>query len=66
MRNKKDVIETRNCPECNANLRIMYTEKNEEKGGYDILAHCEHCHRDWEWYQDPNGHAHEMQRHFWG
>lgn len=66
MRKTKTSIEPRNCPNCNTQLRIMYTEKDTKQGGVDVLAHCECCHRDWKWYQDATGLAHEMHRHFWG
>lgn len=54
------------CPECGRELRIMHTAENTEKGGFDVLAHCEGCLRDWKWYRDPEGQSHELQRHFWG
>ena len=54
------------CPHCNKELRVMYTSENKEKGGIDVIAHCENCLRDWAWHRDSTGRSHEMQRHFWG
>ena len=54
------------CPNCGHELRVMCASENKENGGHDVLAHCEHCHMDYEWTTDSSGSVGQVSRHYFG
>ena len=58
-------IDRLDCQECHMPLRIMRTTDCDD-GGCDVIGHCVHCLRDWQWHCDKQGWATAMQRFFHG
>ena len=57
----------RACPACGMPLEIMNVADNQHRpGGFDVIAHCENCLSDYEWFRDKDGNDSEMKRYFFG
>ena len=55
------------CPACGMPLEIMSMADNQHRpGGFDVIAHCENCLSDYEWFRDKDGDDSEMKRYFFG
>ena len=57
----------RPCPACGMPLEIMNVADNQRRpGGFDVIAHCENCLSDYEWFRDKDSNDSEMKRYFFG
>ena len=55
------------CPACGMPLEIMSMADNQHRpGGFDVIAHCENCLSDYEWFREKDGDDSEMKRYFFG
>lgn len=55
------------CPACGNSLEIMSMADNQYRpGGFDVIAHCENCLSDYEWFRDKHGDDSDMKRYFFG
>ena len=57
----------RPCPACGMPLEIMNVADNQHgPGGFDVIAHCENCLSDYEWFREKDGNDSETKRYFFG
>ena len=55
------------CPACGKPLEVMSIADNQHSpGGFDVIAHCQNCHSDYEWFCDKDGGVSGMKQHFFG
>ena len=55
------------CPACGKPLGIMsITDNWHSPGGFDVIAHCQNCHSDYEWFCDNDGGVSDMKQYFFG
>ena len=57
----------RPCPACGKPLEGMsITDNQHSPGGFDVIAHCQNCHSDYEWFCDKDGGVSDMKQYFFG
>ena len=57
----------RPCPACGKPLEIMSIADNRHSpGGFDVIAHCQNCLADYEWFCDKDGGVSDMKQYFFG
>ena len=57
----------RPCPACGKPLEIMSIADNRHSpGGFDVIAHCQNCLADYEWFCDKDGSVSDMKQYFFG
>ena len=57
----------RPCPTCGMPLEVMSIADNQHSpGGFDVIAHCQNCLADYEWFCDKNGGTSDMKQYFFG
>ena len=57
----------RPCPACGKPLEVMSIADNQHSpGGFDVIAHCQNCLADYEWFCDKNGDTSDMKQYFFG
>ena len=57
----------RPCPTCGKPLEIMSIADNRHSpGGFDVIAHCQNCLADYEWFCDKDGSVSDMKQYFFG
>jgi len=55
------------CPACGKPLEVMSIADNQHSlGGFDVIAHCQNCHSDYEWFCDKDGAVSDMKKYFFG
>ena len=55
----------RPCPTCGKPLEIMSIADNRHSpGGFDVIAHCQNCLADYEWFCDKDGSVSDMKQYF--
>ena len=55
------------CPACGKPLEVMSIADNQHSpGGFDVIAHCQNCHSDYEWFCDKDGSVSDMKPYFFG
>ena len=55
------------CPACRKPLEVMSIADNQHSpGGFDVIAHCQNCLADYEWFCDKNGGTSDMKQYFFG
>lgn len=55
------------CPACGKPLEVMSIADNQHSpGGFDMIAHCQNCHSDYEWFCDKDGSVSDMKPYFFG
>ena len=55
------------CPACGKPLEVMSIADNQHSpGGFDVIAHCQNCHSDYEWSCDKDGSVSDMKPYFFG
>ena len=55
------------CPACGKPLEVMSIADNQHlPGGFDVIAHCQNCHSDYEWFCDKDGGVSDMKQYFFG
>lgn len=55
------------CPACGKPLEVMSIADNQHSpGGFDVIAHCQNCLADYEWFCDKNGGTSDMKQYFFG
>ena len=58
---------SRSCPVCGRPLEIMSIADNQHSpGGFDVIAHCQNCLADYEWFCDKDGGVSDMKQYFFG
>ena len=58
---------SRSCPACGRPLEVMNITANQHSlGGFDVIAHCQNCHSDYEWFCDKDGAVSDMKKYFFG
>lgn len=63
----REVRKTRPCPVCGKPLEVMsITDNGHSPGGFDVIAHCQNCHSDYEWFCDKDGNTSDMKQYFFG
>ena len=63
----REVRKTRPCPVCGKPLEVMSIADNQHSpGGFDVIAHCQNCHSDYEWFCDKDGSVSDMKPYFFG
>ena len=54
-------------PACGKPLEVMSIADNQHSpGGFDVIAHCQNCLADYEWFCDKNGGTSDMKQYFFG
>lgn len=57
----------RPCPACGKSLEIMsIADSWHSPGGFDVIAHCQNCLSDYEWFCDKDGSISDMKQYFFG
>ena len=57
----------RPCPACGKPLEVMsITDNGHSPDGFDVIAHCQNCHSDYEWFCDKDGSVSDMKPYFFG
>ena len=57
----------RPCPACGKPLEVMsITDNQHSPGGFDVIAHCQNCHSDYEWFCDKDGGVSDIKQYFFG
>lgn len=57
----------RPCPACGKPSEGMsITDNQHSPGGFDVIAHCQNCHSDYEWFCDKDGGVSDIKRYFFG
>ena len=55
----------RPCPACGKPLEVMsITDNRHSPGGFDVIAHCQNCLSDYEWFCDKDGGVSDMKTVF--
>lgn len=55
------------CPACGKPSEVMSIADNQHSpGGFDVIAHCQNCHSDYEWFCDKDGSVSDMKPYFFG
>ena len=55
------------CPACGKPLAVMsITDNQHSPGGFDVIAHCQNCHSDYEWFCDKDGGVSDIKQYFFG
>ena len=55
------------CPACGNPLEVMsIADDQHSPGGFDVIAHCQNCHSDYEWFCDKDGGVSDMKQYFFG
>ena len=58
---------SRSCPVCRMPLEVMSIADNQHSpGGFDVIAHCQNCHSDYEWFCDKDGGVSDIKQYFFG
>lgn len=58
---------SRFCPACGKPLDVIsITDNQHSPGGFDVIAHCQNCHSDYEWFCDKDGGTSDMKKYFFG
>lgn len=45
---------------------LSITDNQHSPGGFDVIAHCQNCHSDYEWFCDKDGGTSDMKKYFFG
>jgi len=53
------------CPDCGKPLEVMSIADNQHSPG-GLIAHCQNCHSDYEWFCDKDGSVSDMKPYFFG
>ena len=54
------------CPACGEPLDVISITSNRHSlGGFDVIARCQNCRSNYEWFCDKNGGITDMKEHFW-
>ena len=57
----------RPCPACGKPLEVMsITDNGHSPDGFVVIAHCQNCHSDYEWFCDKDGGTSDMKQYFFG
>ena len=57
----------RPCPVCGEPLEVTsITDNRHSPGGFDVIAHCQNCLADYEWFCDKDGSVSDMKQYFFG
>ena len=63
----REVRKTRPCPVCGKPLEVMSIADNQHSPGrFDVIARCQNCHSDYEWFCDKDGGVSDMKQYFFG
>ena len=55
------------CPVCGKPLEVMSITSNRHSlGGFDVIARCQNCHSNYEWFCDKDGGVTDIKEHFFG
>ena len=55
------------CPVCGKPLEVMsITSNRHSPGGFDVIARCQNCHSNYEWFCDKDGGVTDIKEHFFG
>lgn len=55
------------CPVCGKPLEVMsITSNRHSPGGFDVIARCQNCHSNYEWFCDKDGGVADIKEHFFG
>lgn len=55
------------CPVCGKPLEVMsITSNRHSPGGFDVIALCQNCHSNYEWFCDKDGGVTDIKEHFFG
>ena len=55
------------CPACGKPLDVMsFADNQHSPGGFDVIAHCQNCLADYEWFCDKDGGVSDMKQYFLG
>ena len=66
-RGTRQARKIRLCPACGKPLEVMsITDNQHSPGGFDVIAHCQNCHSDYEWFCDKDGSVSDMNQYFFG
>ena len=66
-RDTRQARKSRSCPVCRRPLKVMSIADNQHSpGGFDVIAHCQNCHSDYEWFCDKDGGVSDMKQYFFG
>ena len=58
---------SRSCPACGRPLEVIsITDNRHSPGGFDVIAHCQNCLTDYEWFCDKDGGVSDMKQYFFG
>lgn len=58
---------SRSCPACGRLLEVMNITANQHSpGGFAVIALCQNCHSDYEWFCDKDGGVSDMKKYFFG
>ena len=64
-RDTRQARKSRSCPVCRRPLKVMSIADNQHSpGGFDVIAHCQNCHSDYEWFCDKDGGGSDMKQYF--
>ena len=54
-------------PVCGKPLEVMsITSNRHSPGGFDVIARCQNCHSNYEWFCDKDGGVTDIKEHFFG
>ena len=45
---------------------MSIADNQHSPGGFDVIAHCQNCLADYEWFCDKNGGTSDMKQYFFG
>ena len=66
-RGTRQARKIRLCPACGKPLEVMsITDNQHSPGGFDVIAHCQNCHSDYEWFCDKDGGVSDIKQYFFG
>ena len=66
-RGTRQARKIRLCPACGKPLEVMsITDNQHSLGGFDVIAHCQNCHSDYEWFCDKDGGVSNIKQYFFG
>ena len=66
-RGTRQARKIRLCPACGKPLEVMsITDNQHSPGGFDVIALCQNCHSDYEWFCDKDGGVSDMKKYFFG
>jgi len=45
---------------------MSIADNQHSPGGFDVIAHCQNCLADYEWFCDKDGAVSDMKQYFFG